>query len=184
VIDTLPEVGKSSPLVVEQDVVRLDIAMDEPPPVQVRETRGNRTDDVDDLPRVDPSAGGQAIGQRAPIAQLHDVERLAARRGIARLDVEHLDDARMGRRGERQGLALEALGEGRIRGQVRQEHLDRDVALKAQVEGLVDGGHPADADRRIDPVPAGEDVTDDGHVRQPTRRHDVGGRPPPIGVID
>ena len=129
-----------------------------------------------------PSAA-QSIRQRSPVAQLHDVERLAARRGIARLHVEHLDDARVGRRGERQGLALEALGEGRIGGQVRQEHLDRDVALEPQVGGSIDRGHPADADRRIDPVAAGEDVTDDGHVAAayPTPRC-RGGRPP-IGAI-
>lgn len=39
------------------------------------------------------------------------------------------------------------------RGEFRAQHLERDLAVVAQVVGEVDGGHPAGADLALDPVP-------------------------------
>ena len=51
-------------------------------------------------------------------------------------------------------LALEALAELRVDGEMRRQHLDRDRALEPRVARPVDLAHPARADRRDDLVGA------------------------------
>ena len=48
------------------------------------------------------------------------------------------------------GLALEALAELRIAGDVRREHFDRNRAVEPRIASFVDFTHPAAAERRND----------------------------------
>lgn len=148
-----PEVGEPRPALVEEDVVRLDVPMDEPAAVEISEPVGNGGNRGRELARVEPTTRAQAICQRAPGTPLHDVEPLTTGRRVAGLDVKDLDDARVCRRCECQGLARKALRECRVCGEVRQEHLDCDGAFEPEVVGAIHRRHPARADRRLDAVP-------------------------------
>jgi hypothetical protein len=72
-------------------------------------------------------------------------------------------------RGESASLAIEPLGDGRIARQLRQEHLDGDIAAKAQVVTAVHGSHPSGPELAVDPVSPSELLSDHGHAGEPTR---------------
>ena len=78
-------------------------------------------------------AGGLVL---AGVEDLHDVGVHQARGGL--------------------GLALEARHERGFVGEVLGEQLDRDLALEAQVEGEMDGGHPAEAEAALEAVAPGD----------------------------
>ena len=56
--------------------------------------------------------------------------------------------------GQRLGLALEAVDELRVLGQVLAQHLDGDVHLAPQVEGQVDVGHAAAPEQPLQAIAA------------------------------
>ena len=70
--------------------------------------------------------------------------------------VEHLDDVGVHQPRGRLRLALEARHERRVVGEVLGEQLDGDLALQAQVEREVHGGHPAEAEPALQAVAPGD----------------------------
>src|SRR5438094_4096511 len=58
----------------------------------------------------------------------------------------------MGQPGDGLRFAPEALENGLRRDQVRRQHLDREMALEAQVADEIDDGEPAGAERLLDHI--------------------------------
>ena len=97
---------------------------------------------------------GQAdeVGDRVTVDELHDDE-VGARLGAP---VVHAGDVGMGQVGRGLGLPTEPLDEGRVGGELREEHLDRDHAVQREVAGQVDLGHSAAGDLALDLVAAAQ----------------------------
>ena len=74
-----------------------------------------------------------------------------------------VDEARMRDGRHRPRLSFEPLGGRGVRGEVRQEDLDGDVAGEPLVARAVDGRHPAGSERREDPVAIRQEVAGHGH---------------------
>ncbi len=142
--------------VLQQDVRRLDVAVDQPDRVRRLEPPGRLHADPDDL------LDGQRAGPVDPVLErlagdvLHDEVRQPAR-GVDGVDGD--DVVVTDRRG---GLALAgepAAGRG-ARGQLGGEDLDRHEPIQRRVERLEDHTHPAAADDvddliRADPAEMG-----------------------------
>ena len=129
--------------VLEHDVLRLDVAVNDAGGVGVRQRRE----------QLDSERGGDLGRERAPLFE-HLAERRAANQlddevllGLPlRRDVEDLDDVRVAELRDRLRLDVEAVLGLEGVAQVRMNDLDGDVATKARVVRPVDGGHPAVAD--------------------------------------
>ena len=167
----------------DQDVVRLDVAVDQAGLVRgvERVTRlgedAQRPADVQ-LPRDD-----QVLQVRPPDEPHREEEPVLA---LARL-VDR-DDVRVLERGLEETLAAEALAERRLAAELGGDHLERDGAREGQLGRLVDGAHAAAADQGVDAIPL-DDVADLEHrpglyaasqeavhpVVGDDRRHAVGG---------
>ena len=63
-------------------------------------------------------------------------------------DIVQRADMRMVQRGDSASLAFEPFAREGIGGEMWRQHLDRDGAIKARIERLVDFAHPASADAR------------------------------------
>ena len=148
----------------EHHVARLQVAVDDAPPVGGIERLGNVAGDVQRLVQ------GQrpplkAPGQRLPVEALHDEEvdrrlRLVGRRRAARrplaADVVQSADVRVAEPPHGPRLALEALARGGVGGHVRGQDLDGDRAVEARVGRPVHLAHaarPEGADHLVGPEP-------------------------------
>jgi len=60
---------------------------------------------------------------------------------------------------------IESTGDQRIAGEIRQQHLDRDLAFQAQIQRAVDDSGRAGSKGGVDPVSPGQ--------RLPDHRHEV-----------
>ena len=126
----------------DDDVGRLEIAMDDVPVVCGRERAGNLRPVFDRLSRRHRPARDD-LGQRLTLKQLGD--RVGARAIPA--DVIDRDDMGVGEAGERLHLALEARERVRIVRERRRQHLDRDVTAEALVACAIDLAHATSAER-------------------------------------
>jgi hypothetical protein len=155
-----PEVGHLRPaLGVDQDVLRLDVAVDEHLGVRGRQ----RSSDLDrvghGLADGQPAEPADSLLERLALDVLeHDV-----RRAVVLAGVDHGDDVRVREPGHRARLAAEALELVRVVGDVPVHQLDRDPALERRVVGAVDRRHPPGADLLLEPVAVVEECAD--HVR-------------------
>jgi hypothetical protein len=135
---------------IDEDVLRLEVAVDEPLPVRGGESVGDLHRDVERLPRRQSTLDSRS--QRLSLEELHDQvgdgDALPAvfDRGLA--DVEEGADVRMAERGDRARLAAKTLGEIADADAVRRQHLDGHNASKAGVAGAIHLPHPARADLR------------------------------------
>jgi hypothetical protein len=152
----------------EQDVRRLDVAVDEIAPVR----RGQRARDLADDRRraidVELLLGPQQRAQVAPLDVTHrHVEQPVSLPGVVDRDHVRVVD----RAGEPR-LAQEPFAERVVLQQVVGEDLQRDLAAHPDVLGEVDDRHAAARDDRLDPVTAelGADTWHLLHVRAPARR--------------
>ncbi len=152
-------------LAVDEDVVRLDVAVHDAVPVCEAQRREDLARVLDrDVDRRGAAADDQLL-QRAAVEELHrdvvGVLRLAA--------VVDRDDVRVVERGGVLGLAAEALDELVVVPVTAVEDLDRDAAAELLVLGEVDVGHPAGAELALDPVAPVEKGVDERvayrHVR-------------------
>jgi hypothetical protein len=91
---------------------------------------------------------GEARGEGLPLEVLHHEvgEPLVAPHVVQGADV------RVGQRRDGAGLALEALTQARVPGDLGGEHLHGDGAVEAPVAGPVDLSHAPGAERRLDLV--------------------------------
>ena len=125
-----------------------------------------RLEAVAELRRYRQRLGGrqrarrQAIGQRRALDQLHRDDRSA----VAGFDAEDLGDVGMIERREHLCLALESTETAGIAGARREQDLEGDVALQADVAGAEHFSHPAGAE------PADDLVSADSRTRG--QRHD------------
>ena len=144
------------PLASDEDVVRLDVAVDDPVPVRGAECGEDLAGVVDrDLDRGLP-AGDDQLLQRAPVEELH--RDVVGALGLAA--VVDRDDVRMREPGGVLRLAPEALHE-RVVGRVAVvEDLDRDPAAELLVLGEVDLRHPARTELADDAIATVEDGSD------------------------
>ena len=138
-----PEVGDlDDAFGVDDDVVRLDVAVDDAVAVGVTQ----RCEDLAcvgdrDRHRAEAARADQLL-ERAPLDVLHD--DVVGAVGLA--PVEDRDDVRVRKAGRMGRLATEALDELLVVRVVRVEHLDRDPASELLILGEVDVGHAATAE--------------------------------------
>ena len=151
------EVGQfRPPLVVDQDVLGLDVAVDQVAGVGDAEPAGDLDrvgDRLLDVERADP---------RDPLLQRLALDVLEDDVGVAAVlaGVDHRDDVGVGELRDRARLLAEALELVGLLGHLAVHHLHRDRPVEGLVFGQVDGGHPAAAQLRLQPVAAGEHGSD------------------------
>jgi hypothetical protein len=151
---------------VEQDVLRLDVAVHHVVAVGVVQRGGDLAGDGEGVGQRELPLALEPLAQRAAFHVGHDVEEQLAR--LAR--VVHRQDMRVVEAGGQLDLAEEALGADRG-GKVGAEDLERDLTVVAEVLGQEDDGHPALAELALDPVAAGQGaielILQGGHHRPP-----------------
>ncbi len=127
-------------LVGHEDVAGLDVPVDEAAVVGVLQRGGDVGGDLEG-PLLGQAARPDGVLQPPALHQLHDDERQA--RPAVHAGVEHRDDVRMVEVGRAAALLGEALLEGLVVPEPRQQHLDGDLAVEVGVPGLVDLRHAA-----------------------------------------
>ena len=137
----------------DQDVGRLDVAMKQPLAVRVGEAAGDLRRIIDRDRLGQTSVGGNDLGQRRAVDQLHDDEI----RIVLPSDVERVDDVRMRKLRGRFGLLVEAANELFVGGVLLAQHFDRDAAAQQRIGAAVDGRHAAFAELAVEAVAVIED---------------------------
>jgi hypothetical protein len=137
----------------DEDVPRLDVAVDEPGVVGGVEGRRHARADVDRQLGAEAGLHVEQLAQALAVDELHD-DGLAA---LILEDVVDGDDVGVGQPGDRDRLAAEALGHDRVRGQARLEPLEGHLAVERHVGGEPHLGHPALGQSPLEPVAPGED---------------------------
>ncbi len=145
------EVGHHRAAVVEQDVLRLDVAVDHAVAVGVVERIGHRDGDPDRLVHAQLGLAVELRAQRLAVDERHDVEEEAV--GGAGIE-ERQDVGVLQRRGGRD-LLDEPLG-AEDGGELGLEDLERHLALVLEVLGQVHRGHAALAQLALDAVAVGQ----------------------------
>ena len=120
------EIGHERATVGEQDVLRLDVAMDDALRVRVRQRLGDLLRQVERFVDRQLLLAIELVAQRRAFDEGHRVVQLPVRRAR----VEHAHDVRVLERAADLDLAQEAFGAERG-GELRVQHLDRDVAVVA-----------------------------------------------------
>ncbi len=137
--------------VVEQDILRLDVAMDHAMAVGIVECARHLRCNPDGIGDGELGLAGEPVAQALSFDERHHIEQKAV--GLAR--IEESQNMRMLE--VRRGLDLgqEALRPDDRR-KLRAQHLQGDPAVMPDVMRQVDGGHAAGPDLALDRVPAGE----------------------------
>jgi hypothetical protein len=136
----------------QQDVVRLDVAVDDAAAVRVGERPGDLAQHARGVGRRKGTARAEPLAERLAGDVAHDEEDEAARRA----DAMDGDDVRVREPGGGARLAHEAVARGGGAGEGRREHLEGDVAVELHVAREVDDAHPAAAELALEGVLAGE----------------------------
>ncbi len=158
------------PVAAHHHVLRLQVAVDDPPRVRGREPLGDLRGESEQPSRRQGTAV-QGLAEALPFHELHHDVRDAPFAS----DVVDGDDVRMAERRRRARLELEAAQTLRIRREVLGEDLQRDVAFEPGVTRAVDLAHSARAERRDDLVRTEVEAAREhggiiGAARQPTAR--------------
>jgi hypothetical protein len=166
------EVGDlDAPVVGEQDVLGLDVAVDDAGVVGCAERGEHRLHDLQGLAGAEPALLPHQVTQGPARHVLHRQEHGAV---VGALVVDG-DDVGVGQPGGRLGLADEPGHELLVLGQLRMHHLDGDRAVEPAVQGEVDGGHAATRQPRLDVVTTVEHAPDQGVLKR--RVHPASLRP-------
>ena len=151
------EVGHpEASVLVEDEVGRLDVAVDETAAVGIGQGLGRLDTDGRRLGHRDPAAVVEKVAERAAAQVLENEEGTT----VVLAPVVDGEDVRMGQLGGRLSLVAEATEEGLVAGQAGVEDLDGHPALKDDVPGGVDGRRGPAAEGGFDPVAAREDPAD------------------------
>ncbi len=148
-----PEVGHFHRAIPsEQDVPRLDIAMDQPRPVCHGERRRSLGSDLGRSSGEERPVGAQHLAQRAPVHQLHHDEI----GGAVFAPVVYGDDVGVAQVGRRLRLAPEAADKGVVGAVLGMENLDGHTSTEKTVARREHVGHSTAGDETFDLVPIGE----------------------------
>ena len=145
------EVGDQGGAVLEQDVLRLDVAMDDALAVGVVERGGDLPREPERLVHRELPLAGQPGAQRFAGDVRHDVVEQAV--GLARVDQS--EDVRVLEVGGDLDLGQEALA-AEDGGELGVQDLDGDLAAVLEVLGEIDGGHAALAQLALEAVAVGQ----------------------------
>ena len=147
-------------LFVEQDVLRLDVAVDDAFIVRELERLANLRDDLQRLARRQFARLLQ-LSQVKSIDKLHDEEGQSV--GLAEL--MDGDDVRMAQSRQRAGLAIEPLGKTWPARGLRRENLQRHKTVERRLTGFINGPHAPLADESED-FELWKQAGDLGHTRR------------------
>jgi hypothetical protein len=142
---------------VQQDVLGLDVAVDQPGAVRGSQRGEHRLHDLQRLARTEPAALGEQGAQGASRDVLHRQEHVA----LAGALVVHGDHARVRQRRSVLGLADEASYELLVAHEVRVHDLQGHRALELGVMADVHRRHAALGDPRLDAVAPVEHLPDE-----------------------
>ena len=145
------EVGHQRRVIVEQDVLGLDVAVDHAVAVRVVQRGGDLLGDADGIRHGELLLAGQAFAQGLPFDEGHDVEQEAV--GLAR--IEQREDMGVLQVGRELDLGQEPLGADHG-GELGAEYLHGHPTGVADVLGQVDGRHPPGADFALEAIAVGE----------------------------
>ena len=126
---------------VDEDVLRLDVAVDDALVVRVLQRVAHLAHDAERLLRLDLARAHHLPQVRAVDVLHHEVVQAACDARVVDVDDRRVVEAR-----QRAPLAREALREGRVARRIGWQHLDRHRALQPLLHGLVDRAHPAAPD--------------------------------------
>ena len=142
--DLYPPVGR------DEDVLRLEVAVDDSFVVRRSQTAGDLDRDLHSLARR-RRVGGETLAEGFALEQFGDgVDDRRAWRQRVRADVVDGEDVRVRERGDSLRFALEALAACRVVGELRRQDLDRDSAIEAPVQRPIDFPHSPGPERRDD----------------------------------
>ena len=129
----------------EQDVLRLDVAVDQAVGVRGVQSSRHLRDDRRRSSRLQRPVGPQLVLQAGALDQTHvDVER-----SVDVAEVVHRDDVRFLQPRRYPRLAPKAFLVARIRGHLRAQQFDGHRALPDGVIGAIHLTHAADTDQRV-----------------------------------
>jgi len=150
---------------IEQDVGRLDIAMDHVAAVGIAQRVGHLPRDLQRIGDGQLPLAIEALAQGLALDVRHDVVDQA----VHLVGVVQRKDVGMVQAGGDLDLVQEPGGADFLR-QVGPQHLDRDVTIVLEVVGEKDTRHPALAQLALEAVPRGQGVAQSfkklGHVRR------------------
>jgi hypothetical protein len=157
-----PEVGDKRVAAAQEDVLRLDVAMDDPTAVRVVEGVRHFTRDAQRFVDGQLSLALQPIAQRFSLDVRHREPEIACR--FAR--VVYRQDVRMLQARREHDFLLEAFGAERRR-DFGVQHLERHRPVVLEVVGKIDGRHPATTQLLVEAVTRGEGGPETGDVHRP-----------------
>ena len=134
------EVGHQGVSIGEQNVFRLDVAVDDAALVRVGERVGHFAQDVHRVADRQRATSRQQIAERFTVHKGHDVEQ--HRTGSA--GIEQRQDVRVLQAGGDLDLPQKTLG-AQARGELRAQHLHGDLTVMAYVFGQIHVGHTSRA---------------------------------------
>ena len=133
-------------VLLEQDVRRLDVAVDEPTLVCLVERSRDLGDDRRGARRIERAFARDELAQVLAVHVAHrQIQGALVLAGLV-----DRDDVRVVERGGDPRLALEASAETWVLGQLGRDELERDVAVELLLVGEVDDAHAATADQPLD----------------------------------
>ena len=153
------EVGDERLAILEEDVLGLDVAMDDPLPVSGVERAGDLLGEPDRVVHGELLLSVEPAPERFAIDERHDVEQQA----VGGTGVEQREDVGVLKRRGELDLGEEALG-AQDRGKFRVKDLDGDWPVMPQVFRQVDGGHASAAELVLDRVGGGEGGSEAGEL--------------------
>jgi hypothetical protein len=134
----------------EVDVRGLQVAVNDAERVRLRERAAHGARDRDHLLPRHRAARAIALVQALATQELHhDVERPV----VGLTELVRRDRVRIAEQRQRRALAPKPRDHARVRGQVRVEHLEREVVTRLEVGRAIDRPEPARGDLRFDTKP-------------------------------
>jgi len=152
----------------DEDVLRLDVAMNDAPVMGSGETVGDVGSDLQYFPHRQ-RAVIESHAQGLALEQLRD----GVSDAIVLSEIVQSQDVRMRKRGHSPGLALEPRSRRLVGGETRGEDLDGHLASERRVRGAIHLAHPAFAELGLDPVLT-ENGADHGRVQGLEAARDIG----------
>ena len=141
---------------VDQDVLGLDVAVDEPVLVRKREPAGDLERELDRLAWVKGTFLVEELLQVHPVDVFEDDELPT----VLLAAVDHRDDVRMSELRDRASLAAEAFDVGVVARELLVEDLQRNGAFEQLVVRPIDARHATRADELLELVPARNQFAD------------------------